>query len=103
MKVTVLGIEASQGVSKKGPNAGNAYSIGTLHTMIELAPAIGKESFNKGFAGDKMRCDLPLLAKLRDLPFPLDCEVTSKPVLQFGERVELVVDVVPLTHIKRAA
>ena len=89
MKMHILGVEHTAGTSKK---TGSDYDIGTLHTMIELAPAFNAQSLNKGFAGDKLKADGVLLRKLANLPFPLLAEVTTKDVMQFGKRETIVVD-----------
>lgn len=101
MKMTIIGIEISEGVSKK---SAQAYSIGTLHTMTELAPPFGQESnVAKGYSGDKYECSPELLRKVQHLPFPLVCDVEKKDVIRFGERMQVVVDLHPVDVVKKAA
>lgn len=101
MKVTICGIEVNEGVSKK---TGNAYSMGSLHTICALAPPFGgKDNIAKGFMGTTYEADPVLLRKLEHLPFPLEAEVVIQNVMRFGKRQEVVADVVPVTHVKKAA
>jgi len=103
MKMQVCGIEISEGTSK----AGKQYSIGRLHTLIQLAPpmpGVGSgENVAKGIVGTTYDCDVVLLRKLQHLPFPLEADVTVTPVHRFGKREDVVTDVKPLELVKRAA
>jgi hypothetical protein len=101
MKTQVIGIEISEGMGK---TSGKAYSMGTLHTMTELAPPFGQQSnVAKGYSGDRLECDVGLLRKVQHLSFPLVAEVDTKPVMRFGKRVEVVTDVRPLEVVKKVA
>lgn len=100
MKMQICGIEITEGTSK----AGKAYSIGRLHTLIALAPPMGgTENVAKGLVGTTYDCDVPLLRKLQHLSFPINAEVTTQPVQRFGERQEIVTDIVPIDLVKKAA
>ena len=97
----IVGIEISEGVSKK---TGNAYSIGTLHTLTQLAPAMGSmDNLSKGFMGDKYACDVNILRKVQQLPFPIVADVTTQDVMRFGKRETIVTDVQPVGIDKKMA
>jgi hypothetical protein len=100
MKMQICGIEITEGVSKK---TGKAYAMGRLHTLIQLAPAHGEGNVAKGLVGTTYECDVNLLRKVEHLPFPVMADVEVAPVMRFGERQELVVDVRPLEVVKKAA
>jgi hypothetical protein len=100
MKMQICGIEITEGVSKK---TGKAYSMGRLHTLIQLAPAHGEGNVAKGLVGSTYECDANLLRKVEHLPFPVSAEVDVQPMQRFGERAEIVVDIRPLEVIKKAA
>lgn len=95
----IVGIEISEGVSKK---TGNAYSIGTLHTMTQLAPATGG-NVSIGFMGDKYACDVIILRKLQHLRFPIFADVITQDAMRFGNRVTYVTDVQPVGTDKKTA
>lgn len=100
MKMQIIGVEISEGISK----AGKPYSIGRLHTTIALAPPMaGTENVARGFVGTTYDCDVVLLRKVQHLPFPITAEVTVTPVQRFGKREELVSDIAPLDLVKKAA
>lgn len=100
MKLQVVGFEAVEDVSKK---TGNAYSIGQLHTMVELAPAFKDTAIAKGFMGSTYRCDVELINKIKHLQPPFLAEVVITPVMRFGKREEQVSDVVPVERTKSGA
>lgn len=93
MKVQILGIEVSEGISKK---SGKPYSMGTLHTLAHLAPPMGEGNIAKGAMGTSYECDPILLRKIAHLPFPVAAEVVTQPVMRFGQRQEIVADVLPV-------
>lgn len=100
MKMQICGIEITEGTSK----AGKAYSIGRLHTLIALAPPMpGNDNVAKGIVGTTYDADVALLRKIQHLPFPVNAEVTVTPMQRFGERVEVVTDIVPVDLVKKAA
>lgn len=98
MKMQICGIEVSEGISKK---SGKPYSMGRLHTLVALAPAMG-DNIAKGLIGTTYDCDPVLLRKLEHLPFPINAEVDTAPQVKFGARVEIVTDVRPLEVVKPA-
>lgn len=100
MKLLIIGIEISEGVSKK---TGKPYSMGTVHCMTPLAPPMGAENVAKGSAGDKYECDAVVLRSIQHLPFPLTCEVDRQDVIRFGQRQQLIVDIKPVDVVKKAA
>lgn len=97
----IVGIEISEGVSKK---TGNAYSIGTIYTMTKLAPPLGgADNVSKGYMGDRYPCDAAILRKIQHLPFPINAEVTTEDVMRFGKRETIVADVQPVDVVKKSA
>lgn len=100
MKTTIVGIEISEGISKK---SGKAYSMGTLHTTTQLAPPYGDGNVAKGAAGDKFECDPILLRKIEHLSFPLVVDIEKQDVIRFGKREQVVTDIRPLEVIKKSA
>lgn len=100
MKVTVIGVEASEGISNKTKRE---YSIGQLHVMVALAPPMDKENTSKGFMGSTMRCDPNLVRKIAHLPFPLEVEVVIEHQMRFGEREEIVKDIRPVETVRKTA
>lgn len=100
-RMQIVGIEISEGVSKK---TGRNYSMGTVHTITKLAPPMGSaDNVAKGYAGDKLECDVTVLRKIEHLPFPLQVEAEMETVLRFGERRTVVTDLRPLDVVKKAA
>lgn len=99
-KMIIAGIEVSEGISKK---TGKAYSMGSLHTLTQLAPPYGTGNIAKGSMGSTYECDPVLLRKLEHMPFPVTAEVELGAQMRFGERQEVVIDVRPLDTLKKAA
>jgi len=99
MKMHIVGFEGSSGVSK----AGNAYAMGQLHTLAQLAEPFSAEGISKGQMGTTYRCPLPLVEKIKHLPTPLVAEVDVRAVMRFGKREEEVFDIVPVSTVKTAA
>ena len=101
MKMQIVGVEITEGVSKKN---GQAYSMSRVHTVIALAPAMkGEGNLAKGFIGSTYECDANLVRKIAHLPFPIMCEVDTQPVSRFGVRAEMIVDLAPVEIAKKAA
>ena len=98
MKMTIVGIECSEGISKKG----SAYSIGQVHAMAALAPALGGNTA-KGSIGTTYRTDPILVKKIAHLSFPLTCEVTTEAQVRFGNREEIIIDINPVELVRKAA
>lgn len=93
-RMKIVGIEINEGTSKK---TGRPYSMGTVYTITKLAPPMGgADNVAKGYAGDKLDCDVTVLRKVQHLPFPLDVEADVDTVLRFGERQQVVTDLRPL-------
>lgn len=97
----IVGIEIMEGTSKK---TGNAYSMGTIHTMTKLAPPMGgADNVSKGFMGDRYQCDANILRKIQHLPFPIAADVTTEDVMRFGKRESVVTDIQPVSVEKKTA
>jgi hypothetical protein len=97
MRMTIIGIEGSEGVSKKG----QAYAIGRVHTTANLAPPMPGQTA-KGQIGTTYDADLNLVKGIAHLPFPVVAEVTTEAVVRFGERREVITDIKP-AHTERKA
>ncbi|SDC08808.1 hypothetical protein SAMN05192589_101227 [Paracidovorax valerianellae] len=88
MKAHVIGIEISEGVSKK---TGNAYAIGKLYTAL---PIVGKGA--RGLMGSEYQCEPAVLRKLDGLELPCMAELEMQDVMRYGQRRQEIVSVVPL-------
>lgn len=88
MKAHVIGIEISEGVSKK---TGNAYAIGKLYAAL---PIVGKGA--RGLMGSEYQCEITVLRKLDQVQLPIMCELEMQDVMRFGQRRQEIVSVVPL-------
>lgn len=88
MKAHVIGIEISEGVSKK---TGNAYAIGKLYTAL---PIVGKGA--RGLMGSEYQCEPAVLRKLEGLELPCMAELEMQDVMRYGQRRQEIVSVVPL-------
>lgn len=97
MKLQIVGIEGSSGVSNK---SGKAYEIGQLHTLAVLAPPLAEGGISRGQMGTTYRCPLPLIEKVKHLAPPFMAEVTIQPVMRFGKREEEVTDIAPVAVVK---
>lgn len=87
MKVNVIGIEHSQGISAKG----EPYNIGKLYAALML---VGKGV--RGFSGTEYRCEPVVLDKLKDVELPCVCELEIQDVIRWGKRQQEVVAVTPV-------
>ncbi len=92
MKMQVIGFEGVEDVSKK---TGKPYSMGSLHTMAQLAPSFSENGVAKGFMGTTFRCDVGLIHKIKHLQPPFAADVVIGHVMRFGKREEEVTDVIP--------
>lgn len=88
MKAHVIGLEISEGVSKK---TGNAYAIGKLYVAL---PIVGKGA--RGLMGSEYQCEPMVLRKLDDLQLPCLCDLEMQDVMRYGQRRQEIVSVVPL-------
>lgn len=96
--VQIVGIEISEGVSKK---TDKAYSIGSLYTMTRLAPPM-PGNVAKGFMGDKFSVETDVLKSISHNPFPLTAELTLETVMRFGKRETIITAIVPVPEKKAA-
>lgn len=79
------------------------YSIGQLHTMLALAPARGEGNIAKGCIGQSFECDANLLKKVERLHFPVDADVITQQVMQYGKQRTQVLDILPVETVKKVA
>lgn len=89
MKAHVIGIEISEGTSKK---TGQPYSIGKLYAAL---PIVGKGA--RGLMGSEYQCEPAVLRKLDGIELPVQCELEMQDVMRFGQRRQEIVSVVPIT------
>jgi len=100
VKLTIIGIEINEGMSKK---TGKPYSMASVHTMTALAPPMGGDNVARGFAGDKFELDAGLVRTIAHLSFPLVCEVEKQDVIRFGQRQQIITDLRPVDVVKKTA
>lgn len=100
MKLNVIGVEISEGISHKTGKP-VPYSIGQLHCMLPLSSRPMKEgvpgrSESHGAMGATYRVELPILDKLlaggRRPPFVAEAEMQD--VMRYGERAQDIVSVI---------
>ena len=88
MKAHVIGIEISEGVSKK---TGKPYAIGKLYAAL---PIVGDGA--RGLMGSMYQCEPAVLRKLAGIQLPAVAELEMQDVMRYGERRQEIVSVVPL-------
>lgn len=88
MKAHVIGIEISEGVSKK---TGKPYAIGKLYAAL---PIVGDGA--RGLMGSMYQCEPAVLRKLENVSLPVLAELEMQDVMRYGERRQEIVSVVPL-------
>jgi len=91
--MTVIGFEAMSGVGK---TSGKAYSIGRLHTAINLAPPT-ESGIAKGQMGTTYDCPEILVRKIAHIPTPCVVDVTTEDQIKFGKRETIVSDLRPVS------
>lgn len=94
MKAHVIGIEISEGISKK---TGKPYAIGKLYAAL---PIVGQGA--RGLMGSMYQCEPTVLRKLENVELPVPCELEMQDVMRYGERRQEIVSVVPLTQARQA-
>lgn len=88
MKAHVIGIEISEGISKK---TGKPYSIGKLYAAL---PIMGSGA--RGLMGSEYQCEPAVLRKLDGIDLPIVCDLEMQDVMRFGNRRQEIVSVVPV-------
>lgn len=105
MKVTIVGVEVNEGVSKK---SGNEYSIGRLHVLVKLAPPNPQPGLPEsaqnvavGSASYSYDCPTPVCRGLKSVlkSGPVIAEVETETLMKFGKPETVVVDVKPVTTV----
>ena len=89
MKMQVIGIEISEGISKK---TGKPYAIGKLHTIIPLSSNNGSARGASGFSYD---IDVSVLDKVKTLNLPFLAEVEMQQVMKYGTARNEIASIVP--------
>lgn len=102
MKAHVIGIEISEGISKK---TGKPYAIGKMYAAL---PLVGQGA--RGLMGSQYNCEPVVLRKLDGVELPIVCELEMQDVMRYGERRQEIVSVVPVkvasstsTEVRKAA
>ncbi|MVT29084.1 hypothetical protein GO496_13520 [Acidovorax citrulli] len=95
MKAHVIGIEISEGVSKK---TGQPYAIGKLFCAL---PIVGKGA--RGLMGSEYQCEPVVLRKLDGIELPVVCELEMQDVMRYGQRRQEIVSVVPVKAAARSS
>lgn len=91
MKVTVLGVDRSEGVSHKTGTA-KPYSIGKVYAAVRVDGANAK-----GMQGTEYQVEVELVKRIEHLPMPFEAELTIEDVMRFGKRESKVFDITPLS------
>lgn len=94
MKVTVLGLDRSEGVSTKSGTP-KPYSIGKIFAAVRMD---GPNA--KGLQGTEYQVDVELIKKLEHLPFPFEADLVIEDVMRYGKRESKVFNVEPLSLTK---
>lgn len=89
MKAFVIGLEVSEGISKK---TNKPYAIGKLYAALPLAGGEGV----RGMMGSMYQCEPSVLRKLMTMDLPVRAELEMQDVMRYGERRQEIVSVVPL-------
>lgn len=100
MKMHIIGLEGSSGVSAK---SGKPYEIGQLHTVARLAPPMDAKGTAKGSMGTTYRVPLALIKSVEHLPLPFVAEVDVQDVMRFGKREQEIVAITPVELPKSPA
>lgn len=93
MKIRVVGLERSEGISKK---TGKPYTVGQVHAVVSLEERSGEGMMTKGAMGTTYRVDPEVVKKVEHLPVPFEAELTVEDVMRFGERETKVIDLRPV-------
>lgn len=92
MKIQVIGIEISEGISKK---TGKPYAIGKLHTIIPLSSNNG---FSRGAAGFSYDIEVSVLDKVKTQKLPFLAEVEMMQVMKYGNAKNEIASIVPTSE-----
>lgn len=103
MKVQLVGVEVSCGISKK---TGREYSIGSLHCLAALAPPLEngdpkRPNVARGMAAIKRDCPEPLARKLQELPPMTWVDLDETEQIRFGEVQRVITDVRPIEVVTK--
>lgn len=93
MKVMVIGMERSEGVSNK---TGKPYAIGRVHAAVKMEEASGDKRASKGAMGTSYDVDVEAVKRLEHLPLPFEADLEVEDVMRFGKRETKVLDVKPV-------
>lgn len=87
MKTTIIGIELSEGISKK---TGQPYSIGKLHATIPL-----QQRGAKGATGTTYDCEADVLKTVQHLECPFVADLQTDMVMKYGRQVQQITAIKP--------
>jgi hypothetical protein len=92
MKLHIIGLEGSSGISGK---SGKAYDMGSIHSVARLAAPYDESGVAVGTMGTTYRCSSALIKSLAHNPLPFIAEVQVEDVMKFGKREQEVISVTP--------
>ena len=93
MKIKVVGLERSEGVSKK---TNRPYTVGQVHAVVSLEQRSDASSMSKGAMGTTYRVDPEVIKRVEHLPLPFEAEILVEDVMRYGERETKVMDLRPV-------
>lgn len=96
-KLQIVGYEAISGVSKK---TGNAYKIGSLHTLRALDEPLDPANLVAGQMGATYSVDYEIIMGIRGVKCPFIAEVHLDTVMRFGKMEYKIKSVKPMTAEK---
>jgi hypothetical protein len=104
MKVTIVGTERSEGITKDKPGrpGGKPYAMGKLHAIVILDTSRnGEKASSKGYMGTTFEnVDMEVVKRIEHNTFPMHAELVIEQVMRFGKLEGRVTDVRPLSLAK---
>jgi hypothetical protein len=97
MKVTVLGVDRSEGVSMKSGTA-KPYAIGKVFAAVRID---GPNA--KGSQGTEYQVEVELVRRIEHLPMPFEADLTIEDVMRYGKRESKVFDITPISIATKPA
>ncbi len=100
MKLNVIGLEVSEGISSK---TGKPYSIGKLHVVLPISQQTKGSNLARGGMGGTFQCAPELLRKFETYPLPFVGEAVFEAVMRYGDIQQEIVDLKPADSGKPAS
>ena len=95
MKVEIVGIERSEGISMKTGKP-KPFAIGQIHAVVQLDERSSDMSLTKGGMGTTYGVEPDVIRSIEHLPLPFIGELEVVDVMRFGKRESKVLRVVPV-------